>query len=48
MEVKFSHICLTAISLLCMSSSCSQTGTIHFLNQHQPVKNYAAEKIVAV
>jgi len=28
-------------------SSCSQKGKIHFLNQHKPVKNCAAEKTVA-
>jgi len=27
-----------------MPSSCSQKGTIHFSNQHQPVKKCAAEK----
>ena len=43
-EVKFSHTCLTAISLLCMPSSCYQRGKIHLLNQHQPVKKCAAEK----
>ena len=47
-EVKFSHICLTAISLFCIPSSCYQKGKIHLLNQHQPVKKCAAEKIIAV
>ena len=46
--MKFSHIRLTALSLLCVTSSCCQTSKIHFLKQHQPVKNCAAEKIVGV
>jgi hypothetical protein len=31
-----------------MPTSCPQKGTIHFLNQYQPIKKCAAERIIAI